>query len=350
MNDLDHDTPPEGTQERAAPLDLSELSSLDRTRLGPNGEKPWIPEDDPPKPTIEWLEYQYKLYSKNRAVIGIPDVEATDVVGTFRELTPCPRSGKISFKQIGDIRLKTKDIFMNDEDLLVCRRPVANGVDSNKEPKFEHEEPTNDPSDYYRALWGHGYDIYRGEVLPMNPLESWNEGFSPPYPTSSSQEDYGFSRRGVQVLENDSGEYFRLYNSSYGEYVFLGYYGNGNPAWGWRYWVRATYAVCYIGRIEPGTRLEWCVDVYKPNGDWRTEGASFQIRGWSEGFFGGDSMDYENIGFRQAGSSGDWRCYSGEITVDERFNDLWLAFQQNGSDNTTNYQNVYFRNFQFWRS
>ena len=348
MINEDHDTPPEGIKERAAPLDLS---SLDRTRLGPNGEKPWIPEDDPPAPTIDWLEYQYKLDAKNRAIIDINDqyTDASQVIGEYRELTPCPRKGKISFKQIGDLRLKKKDIAMDDEDLLVCRRPVADGVDDADNPKFRHEEPTNDPKDFYRALWGHGYDMYRARVLPMNPLHAWNEGFSAPYPLDSSQEDYGFGRRGVQVLENDGGKYFRLYNSSYGEYVFVGWYPNNTPAYDWRYYVKATFAVCYIGRIEPGTRLEWCVDVYKSRGDWKSESGSFQIRGWSEGFFGGESIDYENIGFRSAGNSSSWRCYSGEITVDERHNDLWLAFQQNGSDNTTQYQNLYFRNFQFWR-
>lgn len=344
MIDEDHDTPPEGIRERAAPLDLS---SLDRTRLGPNGEKPWIPEDDPPAPTIEWLEYQYKLDAKNRAVI---EVENEDNIGAYRELTPCPRKGKISFKQIGDLRLKKKDIAMDDEDLLICRRPVASGdLDDYKNPIYRHEEPTNDPKDFYRALWGHGYDVHRAEVLPMNPLGVWNEGFSAPYPLNNEQEDNSFSRRGVSVYENDGGQYFRLYNSSYGEYVFVGWYPSGQAAFDWRYYVRATYAVCYIGRIEPGTRLEWCVDVYKPNGDWRSESGSFQIRGWSEGWFGGESMDYENISFRSAGNSTSWRCYSGEITVDERHNDLWLAFQQNGSDNTTQYQNTYFRNFQFWR-
>ena len=350
MNDLDHDTPPGGIQERAAPLDLS---GLDRTRLGPNGEKPWIPEDDPPAPTIEWLDYQYKLAAKNRAIIDINGDynDASEVIGEYRELTPCPRTGKISFKQIGDLRLKKKDIALDDEDLLICRRPVASGqLDGYNNPIFRHEEPTNDPKDFYRALWGHGYDIYRAKVLPMNPLNAWNEGFSNPYPLDNDQEDYGYGRRGVQVLENDGGKYFRIYNSSYSEDVFVGVYPDGRPAFERRYYVRATFATCYIGRIPPGTRLEWCVDIYKENGDWRSEDGSFQIRGWAEGYFGGDFMDYENISFRSAGNDKTWRCYSGELTVDERFNDLWLSFQQNGSDNTTQYQNIYFRNFQIWRA
>ena len=279
---IDDDIPPGGIQERSAPLDLS---GLDRTRLGPNGEKPWIPEDDPPAPTIEWLEYQYKLDAKNRAVIDINGDynDASEVIGEYRELTPCPRKGRISFKQIGDLRLKKEDISLDDEDLLICRRPVASGeLDDRDQPIFRHEEPTFDPKDFYRALWGHGYDIYRARVLPMNPLDAWNEGFSKPHPLDNGRENNGYGYRGVQVRENDDGQYFRLYNSSRSEYVFVGWYPDGRPAYDYRYYVLATYATSYIGRLPAGTRLEWCVEIYKPRGDWKTESGSFQIRGYPD--------------------------------------------------------------------
>ncbi len=352
MINEDHDTPPEGIRERAAPLDLS---GLDRTRLGPNGEKPWIPENDPPAPNIEWLHYQYRLAAKNRAIIDIDGDynDASEVIGEYRELTPCPRKGRISFKQIGDLRLRKKDISMDDEDLLICRRPVASGdLDDSDNPIYRHPDPTNDPKDFYSALWGHGYDVYRGRVLPMNPIDAWTEGFSDPHPLENDQENNSFSKRGVEVKENDEGKYFRIYNSSAASYVFLGVYPDGSAAYDWRYYVRATYMTAYIGRIEPGTKLEWCVEVLKrEDGGWKAEAGSFQIRGWPEGWYSGsypdDIKEYHDQSMRK--TSG-WQTYSGEFTVDERYKDIWLSFQQNGSDNTTQYQNLYFRNFQIWRA
>ena len=343
---IDDDTSPGEITESK----IRDLSVLDRTRLGPNGEKPWEPT---PAPTIEWLEYQYKLAAKNRAVIDINGqvTDVSEVIGKYREITPCPSKGKISFKQIGDLReYSRQEISMDDEELLICRKPVASGgLDNKDNPIYEHADPTYDPKDFYSAFYGHFYDVYRAKILPMNPLRAWNEGFSSPHPLDNKQENNGYGYRGVQVKENDAGKYFRLYSASVGEYVFVGWYPNNTPAYDWRYYPKATYCTAYVGRIPAGTRLEYSVQIYKPYGDWRSEGGSFQIRGWSEGFFGGESMDYVNNYFGGAGSSSAFQTFSGEFTIDDRFQDLWMAFQQNGSNNSNHYQNIYFRNFQIWR-
>ena len=107
----------------------------------------------------------------------------------------------------------------------------------------------------------------------------------------------------------------------------MGWYPNNTPAYDYVYYPKATYCITYIARLPAGTRLEWAVEINKLRGDWKTQSGSFQIRGWSEGFFGGDGMDYEDIGVR---STDGWQTYTGEITIDERHNDLWLAFQQTG--------------------
>lgn len=319
---IDKAIPPEETQELEILLDIDE--------------------SEYPAPTLEWLHYQYQTAAKLRDRIDVPGYEdASEVIGEYRELTPCPRDGRISFKQIGGIRLKTNDISMDDEDLLICRKPVPTGeLDGRDNPIFRHEDPTNDPSDFYSALWGHNYDVYRGKILPMNPLNAWNEGFSDPQPWDNENEDFGYGYRGIEVKENDDGEYFRLFSSSRPSY-----YNN------WR--VMATYAIAYIGRIPAGTRLEWSVEIFKrEDGGWRSEAGSFQIRGWPEGYYSGsypdDMKEYHNQSIRN--TYGDWLTYSGEITIDERYSDLWLAFQQNGSSSSSTYQNIYFRNFQFWRA
>lgn len=317
---IDDAIPPGGIQELESPPDV---------------------ESQEPEPTLEWLHYQYQTAAKLRERIDVDGYEdASEVIGEYRELEPCPKNGRISYKQIGGVRLKTKDIAMDDEDLLICRKVFATGeLDDRDNPIFRHEPPTNEPSDFYSALWGHNYDVYRGKILPMNPLNAWNEGFSDPQPWENSEEDNGYGYRGIEVREDDDGEYFRLYNSS-------------RPYYYQNFRVLATYAVAYIGRIPAGTRLEWAVEIFKrEDGGWRASTASFQIRGWPEGYYTGsypdDMEEYHSQSVRQ--TSG-WQSFSGEFTVDERYNDIWLAFQINGSSATTSYQNIYFRNFQIWRA
>ena len=92
---------------------IIDTSELDVSRLGPKGEKPWV---QPAAPTFRGLI----------DITGDYD-DVSQVIGTYRELTPCPRSGRINFKQVGGLRLKTSEIEMDDEDLLVCRKPEATG-------------------------------------------------------------------------------------------------------------------------------------------------------------------------------------------------------------------------------
>ena len=310
------------------------MSELDTTRLGPNGEKPWEPE-----PRTELRDI----------IVNDDFDDPSDVIGSYRELVPCPSSGKITFKQIGDLRFMTKNVSLDDESLLACRKPVATGeLDDWNRPIYRQEEPTFDPSDFYGALWGHEYIAQRGKVLPANPINAFNEGFSQPYPTENEQEGNNFSLRGLTTEEGDDGsENFRLYSSSYGEYRFIGWDSNGNAVYDWRYYPKATYAIAYIGRIPSGTRLEWAVEVYKQRGDWRMESGFFFIRGWSEGYFGGDETEYVREEIRDTDNK--WRSVSGEITIDDRHNDLYVAFEQWGGEHDTSYQNIYFRNFRFWR-
>jgi len=316
--------------EPAAPFDTSDL---DVSRLGPKGETPWV---QPAAPTFRGLI----------DITGDYD-DVSDVIGAYRELTPCPRSGRINFKQVGGLRLKTSEIEMDDEDLLVCRKPEATGeLGGNNAAIYRHKEPTNDPSDYYQAVWGHAYDVYRAPVLPMNPLNGWNEGFSAPYPTENDQEN-GYGLRGVQIGEEDGQKHFRLYSGSYSERVFLGWYPDGRPAYGDRYYPRATYCNAYVGRFEPGTRLVLSFEANNTFGGWESEEGAYQIAAWSEGWFGGEQKIYKQGAVATRGS---WDVFTTEITIDDRFRDLWLAFQQNGSGDTSQFQSTYFRNYQIWRA
>ena len=80
---------------------------------------------------------------------------------------------------------------------------------------------------------------------------------------------------------------------------------------------------------------------------WESEEGAYQIAGWSEGWFGGEQQIYKQGGVSTRSS---WDVFTTEITIDDRFRDLWLAFQQNGSDSTSQWQSTYFRNYQIWRA
>ena len=104
-------------------------------------------------------------------------------IGFFREITPCPSSGKITFKQIGAIRQITTNIACDNEELLLARKPQPTGeLDSFENPIYALKEPTYDPSDFYSAYWGASYDVIKGDDLGPTPLGDWNEQFEDPQP------------------------------------------------------------------------------------------------------------------------------------------------------------------------
>ena len=308
-----------------------------------NGEESW---SSAPAPTLDDFVRSYRSSALREIIEGEEDRE----LGFVRELEACPRKGRINFKQIAQLRQRKSGVDTRDEDLLICRKPVATGdLDAFDNPIYRHEDHNDDPSDYYQALWGHDYDVYRGKVVGPRHANSWSEGFSDPYPTEAEDEGNGYARRGVEVNENDEGDkYFRIYSSSTSERVYIGTYPNGNPAYETKYYPRATYLTTYVGRIEPGTRLIFNFEAYSSDSSWRGQRGVFSMRGWEEGFMGGDSMDY--MQFSISNDRNEFISYTDEFTVDERFSDIWIAFQQNGSSATINYQNLYLRNFQIWRA
>lgn len=306
-----------------------DILSLDRSRLGPNGEEPWKPVAAP-----SFSDFVRAQQSGRAEKNGI---------GTYRIINPCPTSGRISFRQIADLRFRSRNIQLDDADLLRCRKPVATGnLDENYKPIYAHKDPPiYDPIEWRGGMWGHDYVVNRGESLPVNPINSWNEGFSSPYPTQSDDEEYGYSYRGVDT----DGSSIRVYSASISKYVFVGWDNNNNPRYEWRFYPRATYATAYIGRVDPGTRLIFNFEALSRTPDWQYVGGSYQIRGSSEGFLGGDQMEYVSAGIP---NSNDWISINHEIVVDSRFNDIYLAFQQNGSDSTGQVMSTYFRNYQIW--
>ena len=68
---------------------MSEAAAKSSLMPVPEDATPW----EPPEPIVPFAGLD-ELYSNNRSV------------GFSRVIPPCPRSGKITFKQIGDLRAR----------------------------------------------------------------------------------------------------------------------------------------------------------------------------------------------------------------------------------------------------
>ena len=310
---------------------MTEASATQKSMPLSGSEIPWEPQ---PAPALDDLETQHqKLRS----------------VGSHREITPCPSSGRISFKQIGDLReYVNKPVSMDDSRLLNCRKPEA--VSEGNKLIYQQSEPTNDPSDFYSALWGSEGNVARGKELPMNPIDTWNENFSGTYPTDSDREQ-GFGYRSLTA----SGSGFIAQAKSPSEYVFIRPDPN-NPGYGiydWVYYQVAVYAVAYIGRFDAGTRLSICFETVDQTGGqaWEKEMAYYNIRGWSQGFFNGSATNYASgrVHSRGGGEDGSY-TFVHDIQIDDLHKDLWIAFQQSSQPNNDDVQKFALNNFWIWRT
>lgn len=277
----------------------------------------------------------------------------TQDIGFVREITPCPRSGKITFKQIGAIRQITKNIACDNEELLLARKPEPTGdLDDFNNPIYALREPTYDPSDYYSAYWGASYDVIKGESLGPNPLGDWNEQFEDPQPPDDLSsildgEQFRDGSRSVEALIDDDGNaYLTVESSSPGAYRWSYVNNEGFSVYEWFYYPRTAYAISYLSRAEAGDRLVFYFEWQSGKSKWYDEGCYMRIIGWRDGWMGNDEKEYVSIG----NSSRDWKSEIVEIEVDPSYRDIAIAFYQKGSDNGSYTQNCYFRNVHCWRA
>jgi hypothetical protein len=276
-------------------------------------------------------------------------------IGFFREITPCPSSGKITFKQIGAIRQITTNITCDNEELLLARKPQPTGeLDSFNNPIYALREPTYDPSDYYSAYWGASYDVIKGDDLGPTPLGDWNEQFEDPQPPDDFKEaaenaggnaQYVNGSRSVGSVSNGEVPHIEVRSTSGGVYSFFGYQGT-NVIYRWNYYPRTAYAISYLSRAKAGDRLVFYFEWKAGNSNWYDVGCSMRIIGWRDGWMGNDLKEYASI----ENSSNQWASEIVEIEVDPSYRDIAIAFYQTGSENG-NYQQVCsFRNVHCWRA
>jgi hypothetical protein len=285
-------------------------------------------------------------------------------IGGTRELTPCPKNGKITFKQIGAIREISEEINMDDEVLLPCRRPFPlKDEDGNsvvdetydKNQVYKQREPTNDPADYYSALWGHNYKLTDGNTEVANPLDEFHPDFDWTFPDKPPYQDgdnlYDSPWRGgsqsVSISDEDTDEpYFRVSASSYSVYTYMGYAGNGTGIYEWVPKVIDSQAWAYIGKVPANQKLFVYFEWNCANSSWYDEPATMEISAWREGYRQGDQKQYFTASIANRG----WRSELVEIEVDENFRDLWIGFKQLSSSQGGYGQSCYFRNINIWRA
>jgi len=274
-------------------------------------------------------------------------------IGFYREITPCPRSGKITLRQIGAIRQITQNISCDNEELLLARKPQPTGdLDYAKNPIYALKDPTYDPSDYYSAYWGASYDVIKGESLGPNPLGDWNEQFVDPQPPddlsdSVDAEAYREGSRSVDSrIDEDGKPYLQVSSSSPGAYKWRYINNDGFSVYEWVYYPRTAYAISYLSRVEAGDRLVFYFEWQSGNDNWYDEGCDMKIIGWRDGWMGNDEKVYASSGY--AGKR--WKSEIIEIEVDPSYRDIAIAFYQAGSDNGQYLQYCNFRNVHCWRA
>lgn len=270
-------------------------------------------------------------------------------IGFFREITPCPSSGKITFKQIGAIRQITSNIECDNEELLLARKPQPTGeLDGWNNPIYALREPTNDPADYYSAYWGCSYDVIKGESLGPNPLGDWNEQFVDPQPPDDYQDiadgaggsaEAKSGYRGVASAVLDGTPCIEMTAASGGVYRFYAWQGS-TPLYRWDWYPRTVYAISYISRAQAGDRL---VFYFESRG---TEGSYMRIIGWRDGWMGNDEKEYASVSTRNSG----WKSEIVEIEVDPSYRDIAIAFYQSSSDDNSYFYKSYVRNVHCWRA
>lgn len=285
-------------------------------------------------------------------------------IGGTRELTPCPKNGKITFKQIGAIRDISEEINMDDEILLPCRRPFPlKGEDgdavvddtSDENQVYKQREPANDPADYYAALWGHNYKLTDGNTEVANPLDEFHPDFDRTFPDKPPYQGEGDNiydawRGGSQYVsisdETTDEPHFAVVASSYEVYTYTGSAGNG---FGYYEWLPAqidSQAWAYIGKVPANQNLFVYFEWNCSKARWYDEPATMEISAWREGYRQGDQKQYFTSSIANRG----WRSELVEIEVDENFRDLWIGFKQESSMEGSYSQACYFRNINIWRA
>ena len=280
-------------------------------------------------------------------------------IGQFRELTPCPKNGKITFQQIGAIREVASSIEMDDERLLKCRSmSVKKGADGKSELDdygnaiYVKAEPTNDPADFYAALWGDVGDLTDGNTNLSNDYGEWyveNEFFS----TNTPNEDvFGGWRDGIQEAvsvdydtADGKGERGIRLTAKPAES------SNGLDPLGqiiWRPIQVDSTVKGYVGRLPAGQTYhiywEWKQTSTQP---W-SERPTMKVFAWAGGYKASEVVE-TLLEENHRGS--EWKSCKYIFDVPTNgYEDIWIEFRQDSPISVGYTSASIFKNVQIWRA
>lgn len=223
-------------------------------------------------------------------------------VGTYYEVRPVPLSGKIMFRDIGNLAVDGHTGAM-DVDLT---DPAVLQMIGEKNPI----KPV-DPKDFRGAIWGQGTKIDFTDYQPPPPPDTWFAAFLNTFPGDTSSVTYDASEDALLLIADVRDEY--------------------QQNWGKR---NESAAIYYVGRFPAGTKLKASVKLKARNDD--TYGAEIvaNIRGWKEGWFGGDESYHTYRSFSRNSSrfNDDYQLYEQTFTVLAGWEDVWVTCEVLSND------------------
>lgn len=279
-------------------------------------------------------------------------------IGQFRELSPCPKNGKITFQQVGAIRGVSSLIEMNDDRLLKCRSmSVKKGEDGKSvlddygNAIYVKAEPTNDPADFYAALWGDVGDLTDGNTNLSNDYGEWyveNEFFSSNTP---SEDPFGW-RPAIQEAESIS------YDTADGKgergiklTASPAQSGGGLDPLGqiiWRPFQSDSTVKSYVGRLPAGQTYhvywEWKQLSDSPD----DERPTMKIAAWAGGYKASEVVE-ALLGEDHRGTQ--WKSCKRTFDVPTNgYQDIWMEFRQDSPNVSGRSSSSIFKNVQIWRA
>lgn len=233
-------------------------------------------------------------------------------VGTYYEVKPVPLSGKIMFRDIGNLAA-TDHTGATDVDLT---DPAILQMIGEKDPI----KPV-DPKDFRGAIWGQGTKIDFAEYQPPPPPDTWFAAFLDTFPGDTSSVTYDAGEDALLLIADVRDESYQN--------------------WGIRNEAAAIY---YVGRFPAGTKLKASVKLKARNDDRYGSAIVANVRGWKDGWFGGDEgyFTYRSFSRNSSRYNTDYQLYEQSFTVLAGWEDVWVTCEVLSND--PQYANGYEKN------
>lgn len=237
-------------------------------------------------------------------------------VGTYYEVKPVPLSGKILFRDIGNLaaigHTGAADVDLNDPAILQM---------------LGEKDPIKpiDPKDFRGAIWGAGTKVDWTDYIPPTPPDTWFAALLNSFPGDNSSCVYD-AGQGAMRLQADVRDTVQSNWNKFNEVA----------------------CIYYVGRLPAGTKLKAQVAMKSANQDKYGRAIEANVRGWKDGWFGGDQSYHTYLSFSKNRSDNEYAEKSGTFTVIEPWQDIWVTCEV--TSNNPRYakgdQNIgYFRDY-----